>query len=114
MTVGGHDLGADADLSAGALRIVQYILKLQLTRVKWNQVAEHIEAAIEAAAAGDLEGLRRATNDLMLASPVRIIKPDGATTEPADQKIFERANVLIHELQSMRPFPAEDKDSKRR
>ncbi len=113
MTTGSRDPDAATDLRASTLKIVAYILKLNLPQARWERVAEIIEAATEAAAADDLEGVRKAAGELMLVSPVRVIKGDGPATEPAGQKIFERANVLIDTLQSMRPPPAQDSGGKR-
>ena len=103
-----------ADLRSSTIAVVQYILKLELPQARWERAAEIIEAAIAAAAADDLEGVRQAAGELMLVSPVRIIKGDGAPRESADQKVFERANVLIDTLQSMQPAPVEDTDCKER
>jgi hypothetical protein len=103
-----------ADPRSSTLAVVAYILKLKLPHATWERVSEIIEAAITAADAGDLESLRETAGELMLVSPVRIIKGDGLPNEPAEQKVFERANVLITTLQSMRPAPAEGTDGKER
>jgi hypothetical protein len=100
-----------ADLRSSTLAVVQYIQQLRLPQATWERVAEIIEAAIAAAAAGDTESLRKAAGELMLVSPVRIIKGDGPPNEPAGQRVFERANVLITALQSMQPASAEGTDS---
>ena len=92
-----------ADMASSAIRVVEYTMKLELSAPKWQRVEGTIEAAIEAAAAGDLEKLRRAMDDLALASPVRVIRPDGSQPTRADARIYERANVLIHYLEAMRP-----------
>jgi hypothetical protein len=36
-----------------------------------------------------------------MSGPYRVIKPDGSVAVRADQKIFERANSLIHALQAV-------------
>lgn len=111
--MGGRDLDAD-DLLVSTVRVVRYMLKLKLPPARWERVASIFEAAIDAAAANDLEGVRKAADALVLVSPVRIIKGDGPPAVPADQKISERANVLIFTLQSMRPespASAQDKGS---
>jgi DNA-binding SARP family transcriptional activator len=113
MTADNHTRDA-ADLRSSTLAVVQYTLRLKLPQAAWERVCEIIETAITATAAGDLESLRKAGGELMLVSPVRIIKGDGPPSEPADQKVFERANVLIDSLQSMRPASAEDADGKDR
>jgi CATRA-Associated Small Protein len=110
MTADAPDLDAD-ELRASTLRAVHYLLKLKLPQARWERVAQILETAIGAAAAGELARVRQATDDLMFVSPTRIVKADGLPAEPADQKIFERANVLIYALQSMQPAPDEDKDS---
>lgn len=95
-----------AEMASSAIRVVEYTMKLELSAPKWQRVEGTIEAAIEAAAAGDLEKLRRAMDDLALASPVRVIRPDGSQPTRADARIYERANVLIHYLEAMRPADA--------
>jgi phosphate uptake regulator len=95
-----HD---DDDLRASALATVQYVVKLKLPPARWDRVAEIIEAALAALADDDGERLRQATGELMLITPVRIVKGDDKPINSADQKIFERANVLIGKLQPMRP-----------
>lgn len=103
-----------ADLQSSTRAIVQYVQKLRLPRATWDRVAEIVEAAIIAVAADDTEGVRKAAGELMLVGPVRIIKGDGPPSGPADQKIFERTNVLITALQSMRTVPAEDAEGTQR
>jgi hypothetical protein len=92
-----------AGVPSGAIRVVEYTMRLELPPARWERVAEIIEAAIEATEAGDLEKLRLALEDLAQASPLRVIRPDGWSLTRADRKVYERANVLIHALQSMRP-----------
>lgn len=113
MTVDGRDLEA-GELATSTARVVRYLLQLKLPTATWERVAQILEVAIGAAAAGDLAGVREAADDLMLRSPARIVKGDDLPAEPADPKISERANVLIYALQSMQPVSAEDKDSGRR
>jgi hypothetical protein len=108
MTEGGNGLDTLGGLQADMVTAVRYVLKLRLPRARWERIAEIIEVAIAAAAARDRDGLRTATDDLMLVSPLRIVKGDGPPAEPAGKKIFERANVLIYALEPMRPAPAED------
>ena len=113
MTADNHARDA-ADLRSSTLAVVQYTLRLKLQKATWERVAEIIETAIAATAAGDLESLRTAGGELMLVSPVRIIKGDGPPSESADQRIFERANVLIDSLQSMQPVATDDSDGMER
>jgi hypothetical protein len=107
MSSRGHGPDTAAEVLANTSALVGYTLRLQLTQAGWERVAEIIEAAIDAAAAGDLDGLRKATEALVLTSPARVIKPDGSPTASAGPELFERANVLIHALQSMQPASGE-------
>jgi hypothetical protein len=101
-----------ADTLANAIRTVEYTMQLQLPADRWELVAGIIEAAINAAVAGDLEALRKATDELLRALPARVIRADGSQSAAADPKVFERANELVHVLQSMQPATAEeDSDS---
>lgn len=92
-----------AAIAANISTTIRYILKLETTSTRWARIAEIIETAIEAASATDLEKLRRAGNELVRNTPVRVIKPDGSQpeTEKASSHLQERANVLIHTVQSM-------------
>lgn len=85
MSVDGRDLDAD-DLRASALKVVRYVLKLRLPPAGWDRVAQIFEAAIKAATADDLEGVRKATDDLMFVVPVRVVKGDGPPAEPGTAK----------------------------
>lgn len=95
------DLNGAAAVAAAAIGAVEDTLSLQLTPERWEQVAELIEAAAAATAAGDLRRLRQVTAELRMSGPYRVIKPDGSVAVRADQKIFERANSLIHALQAV-------------
>lgn len=106
-----HD---DADLQASALATVQYVVKLKLPPARWDRVAEIIEAALAAIADDDGERLRQAAGELMLITPVRIVKGDDKPIKTADQRISERANVLIGKLQPMRPPSPGKSDGKGR
>jgi hypothetical protein len=100
----------NAELRASTIAAVRYVVKLKLPRARWELVAEIIKAAVAPAAAGNWERLRQATGELMLISPVRILKGDEQPIESADQRIFERTNVLIDSLQSMRPAAPDETD----
>jgi hypothetical protein len=105
MSERGHNLAIATDVITNTSKVVEYILRLELTSARWSRVAGIIEAAIAAAQAGDLEGVQNARHELVLTSPARVIKPDGSPTTVVGQQIIERANVLIHTLQSMQPTP---------
>jgi hypothetical protein len=105
-----RERGQDLDMAtatASMMRVVEYVWRLELTQARWDRVAGIIETAIGATAARDPDGLRRAAEQLMLASPVRVIKPDGSPTASASPELLERTNVLIHSLQSMQPASGE-------
>jgi CATRA-associated small protein len=106
-----HD---DDDLKASVLAAVQYVVKLKLPPAQWDRVAEIIEAALAAIADDDGERLRQAAGELMLITPVRIVKGDDKPINSADQRIFERANVLIKKLEPMRPDSSGKSDGKGR
>ena len=104
--------GRHSDMAAAVIArtfaVVDYIRQLKLTPGMWDRAAENIETAIAAAAARDLEGLRRATEQLTLIGPLRVTKPDGSLTTSPSPELIERTNTLIHFLQAMQPAGGED------
>lgn len=82
------------DAGTGALRVVDYVLRLELTQARWDRVDGLLKIAAEAAAAGDAVGLRTATNDLRAVGPVRVIRIGGIPVGPPPLKIRERADQM--------------------
>jgi hypothetical protein len=99
-----QDQNAAADIAANIHSTVQYVLRLKATPAQWARIAEVIETAINAAATGDLKKLRQAWNDLVRNTPMRVKIPDGSESDKAAKAsagLEERANVLIHKMESM-------------
>ncbi|HEX4831635.1 MAG TPA: CATRA system-associated protein [Trebonia sp.] len=105
MTASQSDPGATGDPRDSLIMLVRYVRELELPPARWQRIAGIIEDAIDAAAAGDLAALRASAGALVLDGPTRIHKGDGQATGPAGPRIFERANFLIHALQSMSLAP---------
>jgi hypothetical protein len=80
-----------------ALEILHDILAWRLTAGRWELVGQIIGSMATAQAQGDLADLRRATIDLELVSPVRVIKL-GETQVPPPEPLREQVNHLIHSL----------------
>jgi hypothetical protein len=86
-----------------ALEILHDVLAWRLTAGRWELVGQIIDSMATAQAHGDLTDLQRATIDLELVSPVRVIKL-GQTQVPPPEVLREQVNHLIH---SLGPDPAE-------
>jgi hypothetical protein len=92
---GADDLGADdLGIRASALRVLDYVLRLELTQARWERVDGILQGAAEAASAGDLGALRTATNELRAVGPVRVIRIGGTPVGPPPLKVRERAELM--------------------
>lgn len=93
----GH---ADARLQAEseALEILHDLRDWHLTPGRWELVKEIIASMTAAIARGDVAALQRATTDLELVSPVRIIKMGEPPQGPPPEQVREQVNHLIHSL----------------
>jgi hypothetical protein len=89
---------------AEAREILDDILAWRLTAGRWELVGQIVGSMATAQAQGDLEDLRRATIDLELVSPVRVIKL-GEKEVPPPQPLREQVNHLIHSLGAETPEP---------
>lgn len=93
MTLPGDDTG-DLGVEATARHVLAYILRLELTEARWERVDGILTIASEAAAAGELTGLRAAVNELRAVGPVRVIRIGGTPVGPPPVKVRERAELL--------------------
>jgi hypothetical protein len=84
----------DPGLQATVLRVLDYLLRLELTEARWERVDGILAIASDAAAAGDLTGLRAAANELRAIGPVRVIRIGGTPVGPPPVKVRERADLL--------------------
>jgi hypothetical protein len=99
---------ATDDAPAQARRAIEYILRLELEPGRWDRIGPILGAVADAAAAGDLTALQAAAGELLLASPLRVTKPDGLDQVPAGPPIHERANRALDALSAMRAVTADD------
>jgi hypothetical protein len=83
---------------AEALEILHDLRDWRLTPSRWDLVGQIIASMTAAAAEGDVAALQRATTDLELVSPVRIIKIGETPQGPPPDPVREQANRLIHSL----------------
>jgi hypothetical protein len=95
-----------------AIQVLEYILRLELSPARWEQLAAIIDIAIDAEAAGDLAGLRAATVELELAGPVRVVRIGAAEAGPPPPKVRERANILVHKLESPKVEEKDDEEDR--
>jgi hypothetical protein len=94
---GTEPAGTRQRAESEALEILHDILAWRLTPGRWQLVGQIISSMATARAQGDLEDLRRATIDLELVSPVRVIKL-GEEQAPPPEPLREQVNHLIHSL----------------
>jgi len=101
---------------AAARDVLEYILRLELPEARWERLGVIIDLAIDAEAAGDLDGLAQATIELELAGPVRVIRigPGSAQPVPPPPKVRERANQLIESVSVKDRDKDKDKGDKKR
>ena len=81
---------SDGEIRASAIRVLDYILRLELTEARWDRVDGILAIAVEAAAAHDFEALRAATSQLSAIGPVRVIRIGGTPVGPPPPKVRER------------------------
>jgi hypothetical protein len=81
---------SDSSIRDAAIRVLDYILRLELTQARWDRVDDIVAVAVEAAAAGDFGTLRAATSQLHAIGPVRVIRIGGTPVGPPPPKVRER------------------------
>lgn len=101
----------ESELHAEALEILGHLLTWHLPPERWTQAEQVIDEVATAMASADLAAFDRATADLELLGPVRIVRigesPGNQLTAPPDP-LRDRVNRLIHALsQPTRPDPAQ-------
>jgi hypothetical protein len=109
--MGDNDGGTSAaGTEASVLRVLDYILRLELTQARWERVDGILAIAVEAAAAGDLGGLRGAIDELRAVGPVRVIRIGGTPAGPPPPKVREREDDLRRTVRALRFTGRDDED----
>lgn len=85
---------SDSTISPAEVRVLDYILRLELTEARWNRVDGILANAVEAAAAGDAGTLRTTMSQLRAIGPVRVIRIGGTLVGPPPVKIRERVEQI--------------------
>jgi hypothetical protein len=85
---------SDSTISDAAIRVLDYILRLELTEARWNRVDGILAIVAEAAAASDFEALRAATSQLRAIGPIRVIRIGGTPVGPPPPKVRERVEQV--------------------
>lgn len=85
---------SDAEIRSSAVRVLDYILRLELTEARWIRVDDILAIAAEAAAAGDFGTLRAATSQLRAIGPIRVIRIGGTPVGPPPPKVRERLELV--------------------
>jgi hypothetical protein len=97
--MGGSDASTvDPGTRASIFRVLDYVLQIELTQARWERVGDILAIAIEAAAAGDLDGVLGAVNELRAIGPVRVIRIGGTQVGPPPPTVREREDVLRQAL----------------
>jgi len=81
-------------MTESEIRVLDYILRLELTEARWNRVDDILANAVQAAADGDLGTLRAAMSQLRAIGPVRVIRIGGAPVGPPPVRIRERVEQV--------------------
>ena len=84
----------DSTISRTEIRVLDYILRLELTEARWDRVDGILANAVEAAAAGDVGTLRTTMSQLRAIGPVRTIRIGGILVGPPPVKIRERVDQI--------------------
>jgi hypothetical protein len=85
---------SDAEIRASTIRVLDYILRLELTDARWGRVDDILAIAVEAASAGDLGTVRAATSQLRAIGPVRVIRIGSAPVGTPPLKVRERVEQI--------------------
>jgi hypothetical protein len=85
---------SEAEIRASTIRVLDYILRLELTEARWSRVVDILSIVVEAAAAGDFGTLRDATSQLRAIGPVRVIRIGSAPVGMPPLKVRERAEQV--------------------
>jgi hypothetical protein len=81
---------SDAEIRASTIRVLDYILRLELTEARWSRVDDILGIAVEAAAAGDFGTLWAATSQMRAIGPVRVIRIGSTPVGAPPLRVRER------------------------
>jgi hypothetical protein len=85
---------SDAEIRASTIRVLDYILRIELTEARWSRVDDILAIAVEAAVAGDLGTVRAATSQLRAIGPVRVIRIGSGPVGTPPLKVRERVEQI--------------------
>jgi hypothetical protein len=94
VTESGSSSISNAEILASTIRVLDYVLRLELTEARWVRVDDILAIAVEAGASGDFGTLRAATSQLRAIGPVRIIRIGGTPVGPPPVKVRERVEQV--------------------
>jgi hypothetical protein len=94
---------SEAEIRRDAVSVLENVLGWELAPARWDRLAETIDIAGAAEAAGDLNALREATIQLELSGPVWVIRIGSPSTVPPPPPLRERVTDLIHSLRGAGP-----------
>jgi hypothetical protein len=87
-----------SSLKADIVDIVSDVLQWRLTEARWKQVEQLVNALHEALQTASLEAVEKATADLELASPLRIIPIGTPPLEPPESQLRGIVVRIVHDL----------------
>src|SRR5580698_652155 len=99
---------SDSTISRAEIRVLDYILRLELTEARWNRVDGILANAVEAATAGDVGTLRTTMSQLRAIGPVRTIRIGGIIVGPPPVKIRERVEQIRVAIETADGIETED------
>jgi hypothetical protein len=92
-----------------ALDVLRALVLWKMTPQRWDHVAEILRWIDAALDAGDATELRRATVELEISGPVRILRIGSKDVTGVPPPVLDRRNTLVHKLTSeTRKAPEDD------
>lgn len=88
----------DPALIADTIDVLSDIRAAQANDARWREIAEVLEIALDALAAGDAEQFREAAADLSDLGPTRVTRVGSPSRTAAPPTVRERIDRLVHAL----------------
>jgi len=96
----------DDEVVEDALDVLKDVTVWELTRTRWEEVAQLLEQIADAHAAGRDDDLRAAVAALELSGPTRAFRIGGSDISGIPEPVLERRNWLVHALTRPQPAPS--------
>jgi CATRA-associated small protein len=106
----GGDSWNVAEVRAEALDVVSDALQWQLAQTRWDAIEQILTEMGAALATGDADALAKATAELELAGPLRILRISATPIVAADPRVRDQLNQLVFSLGGTSAGPGEPQD----